>query len=90
MLPKSKRNTNIGVFVGFILQGGGKGVFDSGDHVAGLVGLVIILTGIVVFIWGCSQYAKGKGYSGYFGLLGLLSIIGLIVLVFMPDKYKDA
>ena len=87
MLPEFKRNTNVGVLVGLLLQGGGRGVFDV-DFQG--IGVIIMLIGAIAFIWGCSQYAKGKGYSGYFGLLALLSIIGLIVLVFMPDKHKAA
>jgi hypothetical protein len=48
------------------------------------------LIGVVLFLWGCGQYARGKGYSVYWGALGLLYIIGLLVLVLMPDKHKDA
>jgi hypothetical protein len=48
------------------------------------------IPGGLIFIWGCGQYARAKGYSPWFGLLGLLSIVGLILLVFFPDKHKDA
>ncbi|MCD4499987.1 hypothetical protein [Chromobacterium vaccinii] len=87
MLAKYKRNTNIGIFLGVITQGGANGIVKSGVPI---VGLIIAIIGAGFFIWGCSQYSKGKGYSGKFGLLGLLSIFGLVVLALMPDKHKGA
>ena len=53
-----------------------------------MVGAIIALVGAVFFIWGCMNYAVGKGYSKFLGLLGLLSCIGLVVLVLLPDKNK--
>jgi hypothetical protein len=44
--------------------------------------------GFIFFIWGCSSYAQGKGYSQWIGALGLLSIFGLVVLAVLPDKHK--
>jgi hypothetical protein len=55
-----------------------------------LLGWFVFGAGFILFIWGCGQYAKGKGYSAYFGALGLLSIVGLVVLVVFPDKFKNA
>jgi hypothetical protein len=46
--------------------------------------------GLVLWIWGCVNYAEGKGYSKWFGLLGLLSFIGLAILVIMHDRNKDS
>jgi hypothetical protein len=54
------------------------------------IGYLLYVIGAALFLWGCSQYARGKGYSPYWGALGLLYILGLLVLVFMPDKHKDA
>lgn len=48
----------------------------------------MLIGGAISFIWGCAQYAKGKGYSTYWGALGLLWILGLLVLIFLPDKNK--
>jgi hypothetical protein len=53
-----------------------------------LLGLLAIIVGFLFFMWGCSSYAQGKGYSQWFGALGLFSIFGLIVLVLLPDKHK--
>jgi len=85
MLAEYKTRTNVGVGLGIILQIGGRQMIDSGSP---LPGLLIELAAFVLFIWGCVQYARGKGQSPWFGALGLLSILGLIVLVFLPDRYK--
>ena len=85
MLPEFKRNTNIGVGIGLLLQIGGRVLLRSGF---GVLGLLVIAIGFAAFIWGCGQYAKAKGYSPWLGALGFLSIIGLIVLVLFPDKHK--
>lgn len=86
MLAQYKKNTNIGVGLGIVFQLAGRFLSNSGSEG---FGLILLLIGLVAFIWGCGQYAKGKGYSVWFGALGLLSIIGLIVLVLFPDKHKN-
>ena len=83
MLPEQKRNTNIGVGMGILLQ------FASAGLEAPLAFLVAFV-GLVFFIWGCTSYMKGKGYSPAWGLLGLLSIMGLIILALFPDRHKGA
>lgn len=87
MLAEKVRNTNIGVGIGIVLEIIG---YVVRTHSPGLValGLVIGLVGTVIFIWGCMNYAEGKGYSPWLGLIGLLSCVGLIVLLLLPDKYK--
>ncbi len=45
------------------------------------------LGGIFLFIWGCTCYAKGKGYGRGVGLLGFLNLIGLLILLGLPDKH---
>jgi len=87
MLAEKKRNTNIGVAIGFLLQFGGQYLRTNVDGM-GIIGLVVSIIGAGFFIWGCVNYAQGKGYSGALGLLGLLSCIGLIVLIVLPDKHK--
>lgn len=90
MLSEYKRKTNIGVGVGLFVQVIGRYLDLRGSPNEALAGLLIFLAGLGVFIWGCAQYAKGKGHSGLLGVLGLLSILGLIVLVFLPDRHKLA
>jgi hypothetical protein len=88
MLPEFKRKTNWGVGLGLLMQLAGK-VLQSSDE-SGLVeiGEILAIFGFVPLIWGCVQYAKGKGLSPYFGALGLFWIVGLVVLVLLPDKHK--
>lgn len=87
MIPEYKRSTNIGVGLGIVLQIAGRILAHDGGALRPLGGLVV-LGGAVLFIWGCAQYAKGKGHSPWFGAFGLLSIIGLLVLYFLPDRHK--
>jgi hypothetical protein len=87
MLAEYKTKTNIGVAVGLLLEIAGRVLAMQVPNLA-LVGAIITLVGVVFFIWGCMNYAAGKGYSKLLGLLGLLSCIGLIVLVLLPDKNK--
>ena len=87
MLPEKVNNTNIGVAVGLVLQICGRLLMQQDGSVA-LAGIPVALIGAGFFIWGCMNYAQGKGYSAALGLLGLLSCLGLIVLVLLPDKNK--
>ena len=89
MLPASKSKTNLGVAVGLVLQIFGNSMRGNAD-LTGTLGLIIALVGLVVFIWGCMNYAEGKGHSKWYGIIGLLSIIGLIILVLFPDRNKGA
>jgi len=88
MLPDKKTKTNIGVGLGFILEILGNFLARTSTTGAAL-GLVLILVGVVLFIWGCMNFAEGKGHSKWLGFLGLLSCIGLIILVFLPDHHKE-
>ncbi len=85
MLPEKRTKTNIGVGIGFLLQLAGFFLAQTGDSAA-IYGLVLILVSIPVFIWGCMNYAEGKGHSMWVGLVGLAGIIGLIVLIVLPDQ----
>ena len=85
MLSERRRNTNVGVGIGVLLQLAGLFLART-DGTAAILGLVLILISIPVFIWGCMNYAEGKGHSKWVGLVGLAGIIGLIVLIVLPDK----
>ena len=85
MLPQNKTNTNIGVGVGIVLQIVGNILSRRG---MGLVGLLLGIVGVVLFVWGCMNYAEGKGHSKWLGLLGLLSCLGLLILIILPDHHK--
>jgi len=88
MLPDNKTKTNIGVGLGFLLEILGRFLYTS-STAGSIFGLILMLVGVVLFIWGCMNYAVGKGHSKWLGLLGLLSCIGLIILVFLPDHHKE-
>ena len=85
MLPEKRTNTNVGVGMGFLLQLAGFLLAHTGDTAA-ILALVLVLISIPVFIWGCMNYAEGKGHSKWVGLVGLAGIIGLIVLIVLPDQ----
>jgi hypothetical protein len=89
MRPEKKTKTNIGVGIGIILQLAGFALSGVGETGA-VVGLLLILIGLPVFIWGCMNYAEGKGHSKWVGLVGLAGCIGLIVLIVLPDQHKEA
>ena len=86
MLAEYKTKTNIGVGLGIVLQLAGR--FIPWSESTGVVGLIISLVGFAFFVWGCMNYAAGKGHSQWLGLLGLLSCIGLLILVILPDHHK--
>ena len=84
MLPEKQTKTNIGVGIGVLLQLVGFYLARTADTDA-IIGLILILVSMPVFIWGCMNYAEGKGHSKWVGLVALASIIGLIVLILLPD-----
>jgi hypothetical protein len=89
MLREYKKKTNIGVGLGILVQIIGRIAIESGGDGGAVIGLVLVLVGLGLFIWGCISYSKGKGHHAAWGLLGLLSIIGLIILVLFPDRHKE-
>jgi hypothetical protein len=85
MLPAKRTSTNVGVGIAVFLQLAGLLFVQKGDTAA-ILGLVLILVSIPVFIWGCMNYAEGKGHSKWLGVAGLAGLIGLIVLILLPDQ----
>jgi len=88
MLPGKKRKTNIGVGIGLVFHLLELILVRQGI-IAPETGMFLWAFAVVTFVWGCMNYAEGKGSSKWFGLLGLLSIIGLLGLFFLPDRHKD-
>jgi hypothetical protein len=89
VLKEQKRNTNLGVGFGWLALSVGTTMIRSQSSAAAVLGSIVWLLGAGLFIWGCTQYAQGKGHSGYWGAFGLLWILGLVVLVFLPDRNKE-
>lgn len=86
MIAEYRQRTNLGVGLGIVLHLAGGYMISHGMVMGSLVALV----GSILFIWGCCNYAMGKGYAWPVGLLGLLSCIGLLVLIVLPDKSGTA
>ena len=83
MLTEYQKKSNYGIAIGLLLQ---IASIPLGDNI---VSLLAVIAGSILFIYGCSCYAIGKGYSGIFGLLGFISLLGLIILVLLPDKHNS-
>ncbi|MBI5779423.1 MAG: hypothetical protein HZA49_08200 [Planctomycetes bacterium] len=91
MLVEYKNNAISGIVGGMFVLGGVYQVRSMHPTtVPPLLTLGISIIGIVLWIWGCFAYAKGKGYSKYWGLLGFLYLLGLLILALFPDKHKNA
>ena len=82
MQAEYKNRTNVGVVVGILLHIVAGMMISHAPLLAGL----LALAGSVFFIWGCCNYAMGKGHSWAIGLLGALSCIGLIILIVLPNR----
>jgi hypothetical protein len=88
MLTEYKRKTNIGVGIGFVCLTAGRLMVAGAIPGASSIGWPLVAIGLCIFLWGCGQYAMGKGHSPFWGALGFFYIIGLVVLYFLPDKHK--
>jgi hypothetical protein len=91
MIGEFRRKTNIGILCGMLAQIiGFAASYYINIGIVMWVAAVFAWGGILLFIWGLWNYARGKGYRGAWGLLGLLSVFGLIILAFFPDRKKGA
>ena len=50
------------------------------------ISVALFFAGWLLFILGCSAFARAKGYHRAWGLFGLLSLFGPVVLAFFPDR----
>lgn len=89
MIKEYQSKSNWGIAPGLLGEIVGS-LMERGGHADIPLGAAIVFCGGVLFIWGCAQYAKAKGFSGWFGLFGILGLIGLLVLAFFPDRHKAA
>jgi len=80
------RNTNIGVGLGFLLAFIAGAVKSQQD--SAMLGALMQFIAIVIFNWGCCNYAMKKGYHWAWGLLALLTLPGLIILMLMKNRNK--
>ena len=85
MQPEKRTKTNVGVGIGLILQMLGV-TFAGKEDTTAIFGIVLLVASVPIFVWGCMNYAEGKGHSKSIGLVGLAGLIGLIVLVLLPDQ----
>lgn len=87
MLPEKQTKTNIGVGMGVFLQLAGLYLYlIKAGNTAAILGIVLIVASIPVFVWGCMNYAEGKGHSKWVGLVGSTGLPGLLVLILLPDR----
>jgi hypothetical protein len=87
MLAGSESKATRWILGGMVAAGVGRAM-SNGEDASVFPGVLLILAGLGLSIWGCTLYARGKGQDSWFGLFGILGLIGLIVLVFIEDKYK--
>lgn len=83
----SKWKCMLGLFGSFLavplavgLSGG-----DVGPVAMGAV-LLIRIAMPVVFIWGCCDLARSKGYHWSMGFLGFFACVGYVVILLLPDN----
>ena len=48
------------------------------------VAALMLAASVPAFVWGCGNYAQGKGYSSSLGAFGVLGVLGLIILLILP------
>lgn len=92
ILVQYKKEANKWLLLGFIVWFAGNilrgGLFGESEMYS-LLGSVVFIIGFLMFLYGCINYTKAKGYGWIVGLLGLFNLLGLIVLVLLPDKNKN-
>lgn len=90
MIVEYKKKANLWLIIGFIVWLVGnilKGITEE-QGIQFYAGYFLFILGFGLFIYGCINYVKAKGYHWAVGLLGTLNLIGLIILAILPDKQK--
>ncbi len=90
MLANRVLKTRIGLVAGATVQVGVTAVerhYGLASTSSAVYGTAIV--GLLIWTWGCYNYAAGKGYPRWYWMLGPLCwIFGLLVLFLLPDKHK--
>ena len=96
MIAEKRKQANIGIGFGFLLEVTSQIIFSLGEwgihlnsNVSLTLGLLIFIAGYILVLFGCFSYCEGKGYSRRMGIFGMVGLIGLIVLVCLPDRTKS-
>jgi len=85
-IPSQYRtNTNRGLGVGVLLQLIGLLLSLTGE-VSILIVVAFVIASLPAMVWGCMNYAQGKGISSNVGWLGILGVVGLILLMVLPNN----
>jgi|GEM_PF-5927724 hypothetical protein len=72
----------LSIFLAIYLNAIGKDPIPSNM----IIGAAIAFLTVSLFVWGCVNFSRWKGYSGWLGIAGYLLIPGLLVLYFLPNK----
>lgn len=92
MLAYYEKKSRLPLWVGFLGAVVGRIMMMATagtNQLLSILGTIIMFVCIILFIWGCSLYAKAKGQHPLLGLLGLFSIIGILVLAMLPDMFPN-
>ncbi|MEW6349293.1 MAG: hypothetical protein AB1646_09535 [Thermodesulfobacteriota bacterium] len=80
------RRARLGIVLGLVLVLPAPVLAVAVLDAMGLAALCII-GGLLLYVWGCGQWAVRKGYHGRWGLLGLVPpFLGLLALALMKDR----
>lgn len=82
MLAKYQKTSSFKLIIGFLLMV--THLFIPNE----LMGQLWWWVGYLIFIWGCTHYAKAKGYAWWYGLTGIFSIFGFLFLMVLPDEHS--
>jgi hypothetical protein len=87
MRPEFKVKTNLGIGLGMLTNVAARVLPTTTGHspLASAVAVPLAFAGGSLCLWGCTCYARGKGYHGAFGLLGIAPAVGFQLLRTLGD-----